>query len=136
LRLVAGTAALLAVNAVLALAIGALLRRSAPAITTAVAVIILPYVLAVAALLVGAWQWPVRLAASQWLLRLTPAAGFAIQQSTPEYPQVIRLYTVAGGYYPLAPWAGFAVLCGWTVLALGLAVFLLRRGDACPPGRA
>jgi hypothetical protein len=136
LRLVAGTAALLAVNAVLALAIGALLRRSAPAIITAIAVIILPYVLAAAVLLVGAWQWPVRLAASQWLLRLTPAAGFAVQQSTPEYPQVIRLYTVAGGYYPLAPWAGFAVLCGWTVLALGLAVFLLRRGDACPPGRA
>jgi uncharacterized membrane protein len=41
----------------------------------------------------------------------------------------------AGGYgspdyYPLAPWAGFAVLCGYAVLAMGLAFFLLRRRDA------
>jgi hypothetical protein len=33
-------------------------------------------------------------------------------------------------YYPLAPWAGFAVLCGYAVVAMGLAVFLLRRRDA------
>jgi len=32
--------------------------------------------------------------------------------------------------YPLPPWAGFAVLCGYTVLALGLASVLLRRRDA------
>ena len=136
LRVVAGIAALFAVNAVLALAFGALLRRRAPAISAAIAVIILPYILAIAVLLVGAWQWQLRLTVSQWLLRLTPAAGFAIQQIVPEYPQVIRLYTPAGGYYPLAPWAGFAVLCGWTALVLGLAAFLLRRRDACPPGRA
>jgi hypothetical protein len=30
----------------------------------------------------------------------------------------------------LSPWAGFGVLCGYTALALGLAVFLLRRRDA------
>ena len=39
-------------------------------------------------------------------------------------------YTPAFGFYPLAPWAGFAVLCGWTALALGLATYLLRRRDA------
>jgi uncharacterized membrane protein len=33
-------------------------------------------------------------------------------------------------YLPLAPWAGFAVLCGYAVLAMGLAFFLLRRRDA------
>ena len=32
--------------------------------------------------------------------------------------------------HPLSPWAGFGVLCGYTALALGLAVFLLRRRDA------
>jgi ABC-type transport system involved in multi-copper enzyme maturation permease subunit len=64
------------------------------------------------------------------LLRLTPAAGFAIQQSIPAYPQVIGLYTPQAGYYPLAPWVGFAVLCGYTALALGLAVFRLPRRDA------
>jgi hypothetical protein len=31
---------------------------------------------------------------------------------------------------PLAPWIGFAVLCGYGALAMGLAVFLLRRRDA------
>ena len=30
----------------------------------------------------------------------------------------------------LLPWAGFAVLCGWTVLALAGARYLLRRRDA------
>jgi ABC-type transport system involved in multi-copper enzyme maturation permease subunit len=63
-------------------------------------------------------------------LRLTPAAAFAIQQSIPQYSQVSNLYTPSNGYYPLAPWAGFAVLCAWAALALGLAVFLLRRRDA------
>jgi hypothetical protein len=39
-------------------------------------------------------------------------------------------YTPANGYFPLAPWGGFAVLCAYTALALGLAVFLLHRRDA------
>ena len=38
--------------------------------------------------------------------------------------------TPATGYFPLAPWAGFAVLCAWTALALALAAFLLSRRDA------
>jgi ABC-type transport system involved in multi-copper enzyme maturation permease subunit len=122
LRVVVGTAALLAVAAVLALALGAVLRRSVAAVTAAIVVIVLPYVLATASVL--------PLAAAQWLLRLTPAAGFAIQQSIPAYPQVTSLYTPQTGYYPLAPWAGLAVLCAYAAVALGLAVFLLRRRDA------
>ncbi|MEP7188262.1 MAG: ABC transporter permease subunit [Roseiflexaceae bacterium] len=122
LRVMFGTAALLAVAAILALALGALFRRSVAAMTAGIALVVLPYILAVANIL--------PLGASQWLLRLTPAAGFAIQQSIPQYPQVIGLYTPQAGYYPLAPWAGFAVLCGYTALALGLAVFLPRRRDA------
>ena len=121
LRLVAGTAALLAVAAILALAIGALLRRSATAVTAAIVVIVLPYLLAISALPAGA---------AQWLLRITPAAAFALQQSTPQYPQVSNLYTPANGYFPLAPWSGLAVLCGYAALTLGLAVLLLRRRDA------
>jgi ABC-type transport system involved in multi-copper enzyme maturation permease subunit len=122
LRVMAGTAALLAVAAVLALAVGAMLRRSAGAVTAVIVAIVLPYILAVASVL------PV--GAAQWLLRLTPAAAFAIQQSIPQYPQVSSLYTPSNGYFPLAPWAGFAVLCAWAALALGLAVVLLRRRDA------
>ena len=121
LRLVAGTAALLAVAAVLALAIGALLRRSATAVTAVIMVIVLPYLLAISVLPAGA---------AQWLLRLTPAAAFAIQQSAPQYPQVSNIYTPVNGYFPLPPWTGFAVLCAWAAVALGLAVLLFRRRDA------
>ena len=68
--------------------------------------------------------------ADNWLMRLVPAAGFAVQQTIPNYPQVSNACTVAQGCYPLAPWAGFAVLCAWAAAALALAVFLLRRRDA------
>ena len=48
----------------------------------------------------------------------------------PRYPQVSYDYSPANGYFPLAPWAGFAVLCAWAAVALGLAVMLIRRRDA------
>ena len=63
-------------------------------------------------------------------LPISPAAGFAIQQGYPRYPQLDMSYTPGNGYFPLAPWAGFAVLCLWAVLALGLAGYLLRSRDA------
>jgi ABC-type transport system involved in multi-copper enzyme maturation permease subunit len=122
LRVMAGTAALLAVAAVFALAVGALLRRSAVAVCLAFAAIIMPYILATAGVLPTG--------ASAWLLRLTPAAAFAIQQSLHRYPQVNIAYTATNGYYPLAPWTGFAVLCIYAGLTLGLAVLALRRRDA------
>jgi ABC-type transport system involved in multi-copper enzyme maturation permease subunit len=122
-RVLAGTTLLLAVAAILALALGTVLRRGALAVTAVIAVVVLPYFFAgpLSVLPVGA---------AGWLLRLTPAAGFAIQQPYPAYPQVTGSFTPQDGYYPLAPWAGFAVLCAWTALALGLATYLLRRRDA------
>jgi ABC-type transport system involved in multi-copper enzyme maturation permease subunit len=122
LRVVVGTAALLAVAAVIALAVGTVLRRSAGAVAAVIVLVVLPYILAVASVL------PV--GPGQWLLRITPAAAFAVQQSLPEYQQVGNAYTPANGYFPLAPWTGFAVLCVWTTFALALAVFLLNRRDA------
>jgi ABC-type transport system involved in multi-copper enzyme maturation permease subunit len=71
----------------------------------------------------------VPLPVAEWLLRVTPAAGFAIQQSLPKWPQISGVYGLPD-FYPLAPWAGFAVLCAYAVAAMGLAVFLLRRRDA------
>lgn len=47
--------------------------------------------------------------AADWLLRLTPAAAFAIQQTVPRYPQVSNTYVPFFGYYPLAPCARPAV---------------------------
>ena len=32
--------------------------------------------------------------------------------------------------HPLGPWAGFAVLCGYAVVLIGLAAWRLRRRDA------
>jgi ABC-type transport system involved in multi-copper enzyme maturation permease subunit len=120
-RVIVGTAALLAVAAVLAVAIGTVLRRSAVAVAAVVVAIVLPYVLAVAQVIPAA--------AGEWLLRVTPAAAFAIQQSIPHYPQVTAQYTLPT-YFPLSPWAGFGVLCGYTAAALALALYLLRRRDA------
>jgi hypothetical protein len=122
LRVVAGTGALLAVTAVMAVAIGAMLRRAAAAVTAVIVAIVLPYILATAS--------PLPVDVSDWLLRVTPAAAFAVQQTQTQYSQVLAAYTPLAGYYPLAPLAGFAVLCAYAALALALAALLLRRRDA------
>ena len=121
LRVIVGTGALLAVASVLALGIGAILRRSAVAVAAVIVAIVLPYVLGVSGVLPAG--------AAAWVLRVTPAAAFAMQQSVPQYPQVVGQYGPPD-YFPLAPWAGFAVLCGYAAVALGLALYLLRRRDA------
>ncbi len=120
-RVIVGTAALMAVAAAFAVGVGAIVRRSAMAIATVILAVVLPFLLAVTVLPLGA---------GEWLLRVTPAAGFAIQQSLPQYSQVDAAYPIGAGYYPLPPLAGFAVLCGFALLALCLATFLLRRRDA------
>ncbi len=120
-RVIAGTAALLAVAAVLALGIGTIVRRSVAAVTTVIVTVVLPYLLAITVLPIDA---------GRWLLRVTPAAAFAIQQSATQYHQVDSTYAPNDGYFPLSPWAGFGVLCLWTVAALGLGAFLFQRRDA------
>lgn len=113
---------LVAGAALLALGLGTLLRRGPAAVGVAVVAVVVPYL---AALLGG-----LPTAASEWLLRLTPAAAFAIQEVTPEYPHVLASYTPGFGYYPLPAWAGLAVLAGYAALALGLASARLSRRDA------
>ena len=121
-RVVVGTAAVLALAAAFAVALGAIVRRSAAAITLAIVTVVLTFLLA--ALNV----FPSDI--GDWLLRATPAAGLAIQQSIPNYPQVISTINPIQAYYPLSPFAGFAVLCAWTAGALVLAFYVLRRRDA------
>ncbi len=120
LQIVVGTAGLLAVAAILALSAGAVLRRSAGAIAAVVVLLIVPLILGVILS-----QGP-----GDWVLRLTPAAAFGLQQGTPHYSQVTSVCQPINGCFPLAPWEGFAVLCVWAAAALGIAVFLLRRRDA------
>ncbi|MEV6424874.1 hypothetical protein [Streptomyces sp. NPDC051662] len=119
-RVVVGTAAALALAAVLALALGSLLRRAWLAILVAVLTIVVPYVVTSFPLLADG--------PSQWLLRVTPAAGFAAQQTLTEYPQVVAHYAPSAGYFPL-PWGvGIAVLCAYAVMLLGLALSRLPHG--------
>ena len=121
-RVIFGTAVLAAFFAVLAMAIGVIVRRGAAAVAVAVLVVVVPYFLAVFA--------AVPLSAGDWLLRIMPAAGFALQQPYPAYGQVSMFYAPFSGYFPLSAWAGLAVLAAWTAAALALAAYLLRRRDA------
>jgi ABC-type transport system involved in multi-copper enzyme maturation permease subunit len=122
LRIIAGTAALIAVAAVFTLAIATIVRRSATAILIVIVTIVIPFVLSAPP--------GIPAGVTDWLLRITPAAAFALQQPAPQYYQVQANYIPSSGYFPLAPWTGFAVLCGWTALVLVLAAYLLRRRDA------
>jgi ABC-type transport system involved in multi-copper enzyme maturation permease subunit len=120
-RVILGTGAMLAVASVLALSIGTVLRRSVAAVAAVIVAVVLPYILGVSGVLPAS--------ASEWVLRVTPAAGFAMEQSVPQYQQVVGHYAPPD-YFPLGPWSGFAVLCAYAAVALGLAAYLLRRRDA------
>jgi hypothetical protein len=121
-RVVVGTGLLFAVSAVLAVAVGMLLRRSAGTVTAVIVGVVLPYLLAVASVLPGE--------PAEWLTAATPAAGFAILQTLEEYPQVSAEYLPVDGYFPLSPAGGFAVLCLYAAIAAVLATLALRRRDA------
>ncbi|MBK3580698.1 ABC transporter permease subunit, partial [Streptomyces sp. MBT65] len=120
LRAVVGSAVLLSLVAVLALSLGVVLRNSAGTIATVVVLVILPQILSFA--------FP--LPAAQWLLRVTPAAAFAIQQGKTYYPQVAHNCLPESGCYPLSPYNGLAVLAAYTAAALLLAAWTVRRRDA------
>ncbi len=124
-RMVVGTGALLAVAAVLALAIGTIVRRSAPAVAIVIVVIFVPYLLAF-----GPLAGHGGTGGGGWELQITPAAALSVQQAVPQFYQLIANYPLNSGYYPLAPWAGLAVECAWAAAALALAYYLLRQRDA------
>ncbi|TDD61445.1 ABC transporter permease subunit [Actinomadura rubrisoli] len=108
LRAAIGTALLLAVIAVFSLAMATIMRRSAPAITVVLLLLLVPQIVATG----------LPVAAARWVERLTPAAGFAIQHTVHRYDTAI------------GPWAGLGVLCAYTAVAVAAAAWLLRRRDA------
>jgi ABC-type transport system involved in multi-copper enzyme maturation permease subunit len=120
-RVILGTGAMLALASVLALGLGTVLRRSVAAVAAVIVAIVLPYIIGVTGILPAT--------ASEWVLRVTPAAGYAIVQSVPQYAQVVGHYGPPD-YYPLGPWSGLAVLCAYAAIAVGAAAWLLRRRDA------
>ncbi|MEV0164342.1 hypothetical protein [Nonomuraea fuscirosea] len=117
LRVIVGYAALAAISALLALGLAALVRSRILAAGLAVALIVVPYLLASAGL-------------APWLLAITPAAGFAITQSVPAFAHVDVGPSLLEGHYPLAPWAGLTVACGYVVVVLGAAIIAHRRRAA------
>ncbi|MFC4911579.1 hypothetical protein [Actinomadura gamaensis] len=120
LRAIVGSALLVALVTVLALACGAIFRHSAAAIALVLVVVLIPQILAPA----------LPLGAARLLLSVTPAAGFAVQQSAPHYSFTPEPCLPDEGCYPLSPWVGLAVPCLYVAVALLLAWWLLRRRDA------
>jgi len=120
LRIVAGTAVLFALAAVFALAGGVVLRRAVGAITVGIALFVGPLLVAAA----------VGQSAGAFLLRVTPAAAFAVQQGVQRYPQSTAMCLASHGCYPLTPWNGVVVLAIWTAAALAASWYVVRRRDA------
>ena len=112
LRAVVGAGLYLAVVAVLALALGVLLRGSVATISVVVALmLVLP---GIATALPGSWQ-------SAVVPYLPAEAGQAIIGATRFAPAGARL---------LAPWTGFTVLCAYAAVALAAAAVTLSRRDS------
>jgi ABC-type transport system involved in multi-copper enzyme maturation permease subunit len=120
LRIVIGTAITLALASVFALAVGVMLQRGSGTITVGIALFAGPLLVAAA----------VGQTAGALLLRVTPAAAFAVQQGVQRYPQSSAVCLASHGCYPLTPWNGVAVLAAWTVAALVASWYVVTRRDA------
>jgi ABC-type transport system involved in multi-copper enzyme maturation permease subunit len=119
-QVVVGTAALLAVVAILCVAVGTVLRRSAGTITAVIGLVVFPLVL----------SFILPPGPASWLLKVSPAAAFGVQQTLPRYSQAPAACLPYSGCFPLSPWTGFLVLCAWAAAALGIAMLVLSRKDA------
>ena len=109
LRSVIGAALYLTVAGVTAIALGALLRNTAAAITTFVAVFfVIPP-----------------------LTQLLPTSlTDHFVQYLPSNAGAVMLDGTYGIAHPLTPWIGFAVMCGYAAALIGFAAWRLRRVDA------
>jgi ABC-type transport system involved in multi-copper enzyme maturation permease subunit len=131
LRLVVGTAALLAVAAVFALAVGMLLRRSAAAVAVVVVLILMPYILSsVAVLPVGPARWLLYLFSILAGVISNPHWHRHVQQIGPSSAGLAIQATVGLHGLPIGPWAGLGVLGLWASGALLVGGLLLQIRDA------
>ncbi|HUK71538.1 MAG TPA: ABC transporter permease [Streptosporangiaceae bacterium] len=108
-RAVIGAGLFLSVLGVFALAIGALIRHTAGAITTVIGVVFVLPILS--GLLPGSWGAHID-------AYLPEQAGSLIDEAHQQSGQL------------LSPWQGFGVFCLWTAVLLAVAAFLLVRRDA------
>ncbi|MBB2943762.1 hypothetical protein FB565_003491 [Actinoplanes lutulentus] len=115
-RVAIGLGVAFALCAILAGQLRELFGRRWAAVVVSTLLVFVPYVVTTVALLPD----PV----AQWLLRVTPAAGFAAGQTLVEYPQVTAHYAPSAGYFPLSWWAGLLVLGAYPAV---LALIVRRR---------
>lgn len=113
-RAVIGSAAMVAVVAVLSVCAGTILRRGAPAIAAVTGLFFLPAFLSTA----------LPPTPGEWLVRFTPASGLAVQRSLPPTRALVEPWSM------IQPWLGFGVLCLYAGAAFVAANWLLRRRDA------
>jgi ABC-2 type transport system permease protein len=109
LRATVGTGLYLTVLGIFALAIGALIRHTAGAISTVIGVILVLPILA-------------GLLPSNW--------GAHINAYLPEQAGSLISHAHQTPSDLLSPWQGFGVFCIWTALLLAAAAYLLDRRDA------
>jgi ABC-2 type transport system permease protein len=109
LRATVGAGLYLTVLGVFALAIGALIRHTAGAISTVIGVILVLPILA--GLLPGNW-------------------GAHINAYLPEQAGSLISHAQQTSSDLLSPWQGFGVFCIWTLLLLAAAAYFLDRRDA------
>jgi hypothetical protein len=112
-RAVLGNALFVTALAVLGFALGTLWRRSAPAVAAVFALGVLPLFAAV-----------VLPAAADWILRLTPAGGVAIQRAKP------TTHLLAEPWSALNPWLAIIVTCTYACVAAAMAARQIERRDA------
>jgi hypothetical protein len=114
LRAVGGAAVCLSLIAILSLALGTILRRSSGAIAVAIVVLMTPILFSTA----------LPLSMAQWLVRLTPVAGFSITQTLPIDPD-----TAVEPWSMAEPWTGLGVLGIYAAATLIVALIQLRGRD-------
>lgn len=113
-RVVLGLGLVIALCSVFAFGLGGWLRRGWLASLVGLALTALPYAVTTVPLLPDAW--------SEWLLRLTPAGGLSVQQTSVAYPHVTAYFAPSTGYFPLPWWVGLALAGAHTATVLGIAL--------------
>jgi ABC-2 type transport system permease protein len=109
-RAIIGTTLYLGMMAVLAFAVGTIVRRAGSAIAVVLAILYAP---AIVSLMLAE---PLR----GWLQRISPMmAGLAVQRT------ILR-----GDSVPIGSWSGLGVAATWSAIALIAAVWLVRLRDA------
>lgn len=110
LRATIGAGLYLTVLGLLALAVGALIRHTAGAISTVIGIVLVLPILT--GLLPDEWFW------NHLNAYLPEQAGSLVYSAHQSSSQL------------LSPWEGFGILCLWTAILLGIGAYLLDRRDA------